>query len=183
MFAGPPYFESYDGDKVKVIEGIWNFHLAEGVIILAKVERFVVGFGCAIPVLKSEEDILGYLRAKHEAGIFPPDLNDVWYMSDVGVRVAYRKHGIFLDFIQKRLLRILEFGNHHYVMRTAAEGSNSRRTYERIGSETIPGVQDVSDIDQVTENSSQSKERVYLFGKCSVALERIAAIQNRWAVA
>ena len=53
-------------------------------------------------------------------------------------------------------------------MRTAVEGSNSQRMYERIGSHLAPFVQDVSDGGVL----SASKSRIYMYGSIATALAR-----------
>jgi GNAT superfamily N-acetyltransferase len=88
----------------------------------------------------------------------------MWYVSELGVLESRRRRGIGFALIEKQLLLIAERGFLWYAMRTAAEGSNSKHLFERAGAKVIPGAQDVSASLQVTENLSQSAERIYLYG-------------------
>jgi hypothetical protein len=97
-------------------------------------------------------------------------------MSELGVLASYRGHKIGYALTAQRLAVISQLGDTHYVMRTAAEGSNSLHLYERIGSVVIPGRQNVATSDQVQVNQSKSLERVYCYGECLQALSRIEAI-------
>ncbi len=173
-FGGHPYYEAYTDDDV--IDGVWNPHYSDGIIVLALDGYDVVGFGCAKPVRSSPEEIQEFLRMSHQDELLPIPPDDMWYMSELGVRVSHRGHGIGYALTMQRLIHISELGDTHYVMRTAAEGSNSLHLYRNIGSFELPGRQDISNSDQVMVNKSQSQERVYLYGECLHAIAKIGEI-------
>lgn len=171
-FGGPPYYEVYTDDEV--LNTIWEPHLSEGIIVLACESNSVVGFGCAKPLLKSPNDVQDFLRKKKLDGDFPIELSDAWYMSEVGVRNTHRRQGIGLQLIGKRLVRILELRGHYYVMRTAAENSNSINLYKKIGASEVTGLQDIFESEQVQIQKSQSTTRLYLYGSCEESLKKIS---------
>lgn len=171
-FAGPPYFEHYSHEEV--LEEVWNPHLHDGIIILAYDDLQVVGFGCAIPVLKAPADVKKFL-IQHENQTFPAELSRTWYMSELGVLESYRRRGIGYQLVKHRMQAISDRGDTHYVFRTAAEGSNSIHLYQKIGAVELPDLQDVSGSEQVVVQGSQSHERVYLYGDLTAALLQLPA--------
>ncbi len=181
-FGGPPYNEVYTDEQV--IGEVWNPHLERGIVVLALDADVVVGFGCAKPIRLAPQDVQDFLAERQRAGVFPVNLHNLWYMSEIGVLNRYRGQGIGLQLVRHRLIWINERGMTHkldggnFVMRTAVRDSNSVRIYSSIGAKQLPGLQDVSDSDQVLVNKSQSNERVYLFGSCDLALWKIAEISR-----
>lgn len=170
-FAGPPYYEHYTEDEV--IEDVWKPHVGDGIIVLAVNNDEVVGFGCAKPLAKSPNEIQDFAVQKREAEMLPFDLQNTWYMSELGVAAAYRGKKIGYELIKHRLSRISELDGIFYILRTAAEGSNSLHMYRKIGSIELQGTQSVSATDQVVINKSKSSERIYLYGRCTLALRNI----------
>lgn len=170
-FGGPPYNEVYTDEQVE--RDIWLPHLQNGVVALAVYAGKIIGFGCGLPLEHAPEDIRSHLVSAKDFGANVSDFSDTWYFSELGVLDNHRRRGIGTQLIGQVLAGILLRGNYHYVMRTAAEGSNSRHIFESIGSCLIPGLQDVSKSDQVTVNQSQSTERVYLYGRCDHGLAKI----------
>lgn len=175
-FGGAPYFESYTDQEV--ISDIWLPHLENGSIILAhddeRSSNTVVGFGCAMPLSKAPDDVREFLY--QEEGSLPSDFDPAktWYMSELGVLEEYRERGLAYELVRHRLISINHGGGTHYVMRTAADGSNSRHLYERIGSSILTHEQDVSSSKQVVVQGCKSTKRVYLYGTSSDALTFIA---------
>ena len=178
-FGGPPYYETYS-DK-EVLEEVWRPHHQHASIVLAHDDATgkVIGFGCSLPLSKAPDDVQDFLSEQREAGALPEDFDPAktWYMSELGVLLAYRGRGISYDLVRHRLLAVSHSGATHYVMRTAAEGSNSRHLYERIGAAPLAFEQDVSKTEQVTVMGSQSTKRVYLYGRSSEALHEITSRQ------
>ncbi|MDP3989217.1 MAG: GNAT family N-acetyltransferase [bacterium] len=170
-FGGPPYNEVYSEDQVE--REIWLPHLQNGVISLAIYAEKIIGFGCGLPLEHAPEDIRSHLVNARDSGAKVPDFSDTWYFSEFGVLEEHRRRGIGTQLVGQVLAGILLRGNFHYVMRTASEGSNSRHIFESIGSDLLPGTQDVSGLDQVKINQSQSNERVYLCGRCAQGLAKI----------
>lgn len=171
VFGGPPYNEVYTDEQVR--RDVWLPHVQNGIIILAVYAGRIIGFGCGLFFECAPEEIRSYLISAKNFGVVIPDFSDTWYPSELGVMDNCRRRGIGTQLIGHVLAGILLRGNHYYMMRTAAEGSNSRHIFESIGSGLIPGVQDVSKSNQVTVNKSQSTERVYLYGHCAHGLAKI----------
>lgn len=171
-FSGPPYYENYTTEEV--MGEIWEPHARDGIIVLALADpEGVVGFGCTIPVPKAPEDVRDFLTDRTEDGSLPIDARQAWYMSELGVITSFRGHGIAYGLVKRRLELIQLRGGDHYIMRTAADGSNSEHLYQKLGSDTLAASQDISGSDQVTEKGSQSTARKYLYGKCATALANL----------
>lgn len=172
-FGGPPYFEIYSAEEV--IEEVWLPHVKDGIIVLALDNERVVGFGCAMPVLKSPPEVKEFLMLHQDESPFPVGLERVWYMSELGVVTSHRRRGIGYSLVKYRLLTISHRGDTHYVFRTAVDGSNSIHLYRKIGAIELADLQDVSVSGQVQVNGSQSTERVYLYGDCESSLRELLA--------
>jgi GNAT superfamily N-acetyltransferase len=168
-YSGSPYYEYYTDEQVRAI---YDEHRKNGHIILARIGSKVVGLWCTVPLSKAPEPIQEFLSASKEEGHLPADFapETTWYMSEMAVLKAYRHHGIAYKLLWNRLIDVTDRGSVYYVMRTASEDSNSMGLYRQLGAEMIPSLHDVSDTDQVTGNGSQSKARIYIFGKCRHAL-------------
>lgn len=179
-FAGPPYFETYGIEEV--YEEVLLPHLRDGVVVVmldSQRDFKVVGFGCAMPFDKSPDDVKEHLECLHRDGALADgfDHRQAWYMSELGVLEQYRGHGIGYEMVLQRTRLLEELGASQFFMRTAAEGSNSKHMYLKIGAQPIAGQQDVSSTDQATENHTQSLERVYLWGDCQPTTQNIERIK------
>lgn len=173
-FGGPPYFETYSSEEV--MEDVWLPHVRDGIVVLALDDDRVVGFGCAMPVLKSPSEVKEFLMRHQETNSLPIDLSHAWYMSELGVVTSHRQQGIGYALVKYRLNEIEHRGDSHYVFRTAADGSNSIHLYRKIGAMELTELQDVSISDQVQVNGSQSMARIYLYGGCAPALQELAVL-------
>ena len=162
VFAGPPYFETYQGDEVR--NWVWKPHLSKGCIFLALDDEQVVGLSCSIPLKQIQagepnSDVRDFLSRYQQ---LPFSLIDACYMSEVAVLSNYRQRGIGTELIKQRWAWAKGQGIKTYVMRTASEGSNSLGIYLKLGARKINGsCQDVSAIGVV----SASKCRIYLYGE------------------
>lgn len=155
-FSGIPYFESYDSDWV--FENVWKTHLKDGVIVLALEGEKVVGVSCSMPLVKSisQYNFINSLEKK------PFDPKTAIYMSELAVDSKYRCLGIGSQLVKERLKWAKERNFSHFVMRTAAVGSNSLHLYKRIGASEISQKQKI-DTDNI-EIETASTERIYLYG-------------------
>ena len=169
-FGGAPYFEHYT--EAEVAATVWEPHTTHGIVILALQHNQVIGLGCALPLLAAPTDIQEHLRASDAPGGLALPWAHTWYMSELGVLEPFRRQGIGARLIRERLVRIGRVGGTHYVLRTAAAGSNSAGLYRRLGAIDIAQPQDVSSSDQVQTNQSHSTTRIYLAGRCTEALAR-----------
>lgn len=155
-FSGIPYFESYD--KEWVFENVWKTHLKDGVIVLALEEEKVVGLGCSISLKKatSQYNFINSLEEK----LFNPEKSI--YMAELAVDPQYRCCGIGTQLVIERMKWAKENNFDHYVMRTAAQGSNSLSLYKRLGAIEIAQREKI-DIDKI-EIETASTERIYCWG-------------------
>jgi GNAT superfamily N-acetyltransferase len=180
-FGGPPYFEHYTDEEV--LEEVWEPHITHGRVVLARDTETdeVIGFGCAIPLAKAPGDIQEFLASCWMQGELSEEFvpNRTWYMSEMGVRESYRKQGVAYQLVRDRLLSVSHAGGTHYVMRTAAEGSNSRHLYEKVGSVPLAHEQDVSATEQVTVMGSQSTKRSICMVEVATRLRRSSRSNRR----
>lgn len=102
-------------------------------------------------------------------------------MSELGVRCSYRGMGIAWELVRLRMLEVITRGNKHpqYFMRTASVGSNSMPMYMKSGAIPLYQQQDVSSTEQATENHTQSLQRIYLWGDCTVSTRKIKEIRHQ----
>ncbi|MFA5163580.1 MAG: GNAT family N-acetyltransferase [Patescibacteria group bacterium] len=163
VFAGPPYFETYSDEEV--IYSAWDSHLEKGCIVLAMKGDEVIGLGCCIPILnimpgEANEDVKNLFFSRLDS--LPIPLNRACYMSELAVLSDFRGLGIGTELIRQRWSWAKSFGLSHYIVRTAAEGSNSVRMYKHLGAKEIDGlVQDVTGIGV----ESKSRQRIFLYGE------------------
>jgi len=177
VFSEPPYFEHYTYDEV--VEDVWDPHVRDGIIILAFEQEGdderVVGFGTALPLIKASADTQKFMESLQDDEKPPIDYARTWYMSELGVLEPYRRRGLGYSLVKHRLLTIAEQGFEHYLFRTAIEGSKSLILYRKLGAVEVSKWQDISASGQVQVNGSQSTHRVYLYGDCGSALEKLAS--------
>lgn len=157
-FAGAPYFETYDPAWVE--EHVWLPHHGH-CIIVAEEGGIVVGIGCSHPALADTEPaIKSYLQEQRVMIPFP--LSSAIFMSELAVLPLHQGEGIGRRIVVKRFQWGEAHGFEHYVMRTADDGSNSQRLYEKLGAHRAPFVQNVRGTLSV---ESASDKRIYMWGK------------------
>lgn len=180
-FGGPPYFESYTDREIH--EGVISPHIKDGVVAYAADNETLIGFGCAVPFSHSPDDVQEFLSNLSRDGGLPEsfDYRNAWYMSELGVRCSYRGMGIAWELVRLRMLEVITRGNKHpqYFMRTASVGSNSMPMYMKSGAIPLYQQQDVSSTEQATENHTQSLQRIYLWGDCTVSARKIKEIRHQ----
>lgn len=170
-FGGAPYYESYSSEEV--FTKIWEPHITRGIVILALQAQRVIGFGCCIPLFDAPTDVQVFLRERQTAYEFTGNFTSTWYMSELGVLEPFRRRGIGRGLNREQLSIIQQIGGTQYVLRTAAVGSNSVHLYQKLGATELTNSQDVSALDQVQVNQSQSTKRIYLHGSCVDALAQL----------
>ncbi|MDP3899843.1 MAG: GNAT family N-acetyltransferase [bacterium] len=161
-FAGPPYFETYS--DLDIERDVWTPHLKSGCIVLAlHAGEVVVGLGCAMPVTQWQHDKEFQAFLIDHKHCLPFCLDNVCFMTEVAVATNHRRQGIGTRLVQSRIEWACRNGMSHYMMRTAAEGSNSICMYRKLGAQELNGlVQNVSV--HAKKVGSASKKRVYLYG-------------------
>lgn len=162
-FGGAPYFESYEDAWVK--ENVWDFHLKKGCIILAIHNNTVIGLGCAIPLFEDKK-VFDFVSSFEK---LPFNVGTALYMSELAVSRLFRKSETHIgtELVKRRIIWASENGFNTYVMRTAAENSNSEGLYTKIiGAKKILGlIQNISENPE--EIPSASNERIFLYGEVS----------------
>lgn len=167
VFAGPPYFETYDPESVR--GHVWVPHLPHCILVAErKSDNVVVGLACCHGVVAdTEPKIRDYLLGQQ----LPFDPRRTIFMSELAVRDEMRRRGLGRALILERFRWGLERGFENFCMRTAADGSNSRRMYERIDARQLPFVQNVGG--EGVETSAT--QRVYFWGQLHEALAAATA--------
>jgi len=161
VFAGPPYFENYDGQEKDVIEPMFDDFASNGILVFATAiiepqKSEMVGFAASISADRSE--VADFLR-QHAHRLDAP-IGNFLYMAEVAVRHEYRKQGLGSLFVHSRIeeARTAHVGKFtHILMRTAAEGSNSAGIYRRMGAKEIPEL-----IQEKNDFESKSNKRIFL---------------------
>lgn len=155
--------------------------MKDGVVVYATDSETLIGFGCAIPFNRSPDDVQEFLSNLSKDGRLPRsfDYKNAWYMSELGVRCSYRGMGIAWELVRLRMLRVIAHGCNQYFMRTASVGSNSMPMYMKSGAIPVSQQQDVSSTEQVTENHTQSLQRIYLWGDCMASARKIEEIRHQ----
>lgn len=159
-FAEPPYFEGYTVDDV--INKVWLPHImGNHCVVVALYDGEIIGLGCAHAADDDLSTIGAFLQEVESGGTAVPfPLPKTIYMSELAVSRSARGLGIGTSLVKRRLLWGAKNGFTHYCMRTAAEGSNSRGLYERLGASVAPFTQDVRN----EGVESQSESRIILYG-------------------
>jgi len=152
--------------KEEVLQKVWYPNVRDGIVILALDDERVVGFGCALPLLKAPADVQAFLKPLSRTGRLPIDLSRTWYMSELGVLPTHRGRGLGLALIKHRLLTVHHRGGRHYVFQAAGKGPNAIGPYRNLGAIRLTGLQDVS-----TSRQAQA----YFYGNCDTAVKKLIA--------
>ena len=163
-FSRAPYLKKYSREEI--LQRVWYPNVRDGIVILALEDERVVGFGCALPLLKAPADVQAFLRSAARTSRLSIDLGRTWYMSELGVLGTHRGRGLGSALIKHRLLTIHHRGGNHYIARTAAKEPNSIGLYRRIGAVGLNGLQDVS---------ASKQAQVYFYGECNSAIKKLIA--------
>jgi GNAT superfamily N-acetyltransferase len=167
-----PYEEEYaenpenKGNTISnVTQQVWEPHLLNGCITLALQGQKVVGLGCCLPmnIWAHDKEFQDFISSR--ADQLPDHIDKICFMSEVCVDSSLRHQGIGSELVLRRIAWAKARQNFsHYMMRTAAEGSNSKNMYLRLNAWVIPGlVQDVTS--HAEEVLSASKARIFMAGK------------------
>ena len=163
-FSGPPYFEEYDEEMVANLA--WKPHRLSGCIVLALDGEKTVGLGCCLPLARVTANCPNsfFLLSLRRRAELPFQALEACYMTELAVLPEYRKRGIGTELVRRRLDWAKEQGIKYYLMRTAAEGSNSLSLYSRLGAKIVPNLEQDMSKDGV---STASQKRIFLFGPVS----------------
>ncbi len=160
IFAEPPYNEDYSGQEESYIKPSFRRFAEHGVLVLLLTGEMpsseIVGFGGSDPadLCEASEFLL-----EHQHFLDVP-LSQHLYMAELGVRSRFRHQGLGSWLVTLRMdeARInSKFGFTHVIMRTAREGSHSKRLYERLGATVV------EDLVQFKDGfATASNERIFL---------------------
>jgi GNAT superfamily N-acetyltransferase len=162
VFAEAPYHETYKLEWI--VEHVWRPHLPHCIMVAEHAsDHHVVGLACCHAVdADTEPAIKEYLLAQE----LPFNPQHTVFMSELAVRSEVRRAGLGTTLVYERLAWARGAGFTNYVMRTAADGSNSQVLYRKIGAREAPFVQDVG----AGEVASASPQRIYMWGEIATAL-------------
>ena len=147
VFAAPPYFEQFSQGEV---EDAFNSYTIKGILFLAYLNNAVVGFGAAMPFKKSS---IAYLEEKFEM-----NLDNTWYMADLGVREDLRRKGIAKRLVQVRLDK-LSSGT-MVIVRTAQTNLASQSLYSSLGFHVLSITEDINQ--QRQDGTVQTDRRIFM---------------------
>lgn len=160
IFAEAPYNEDYTGQEETFIKPSFRRFAEHGVLVLLlngeSPSSDVIGFGGSDPADLCEAS---EFLSEHQHLLTVP-LNRHLYMAELGVRSAFRHHGLGSLLVTWRMEEAKtnpKFGFTHVIMRTASQGSHSRRLYERLGAKVVDGLVQSKD-----SFATASNERIFL---------------------
>lgn len=165
-FGGPPYCEKFESKWVR--EYVWNKHIDNGCIIIAKNgDNNVIGLCCAIsfecisgddPNISVKEFLSGH--SNH----LPFELESSCLISELAVSLDYRRMGIAKLMLEELYRWMKESCYKNYAARTAGISSNSKQLLLKLGAKLLMGIK--QELKEHVEGiESQSKERIYLYGE------------------
>jgi ribosomal protein S18 acetylase RimI-like enzyme len=158
-FAGAPYFEKFNAEFVR--ENVWQAHQRE-LIIVAEEKGKVIGLLCAHRVSESSISPSACSFIREQLG---PIINDrgTIYFSELAVAPSHQGMGVASALVASALTWASENLLPKFILRTAAEGSNSVGIFKKFGARELKITQDVSSAEAGGPESSSTK-RVYLAG-------------------
>ena len=130
VFSEHPYIEHFSEEE---INETFTAYAKEGILFLAYHNHKVVGFGAAMPFLKSTIAELG--------DKFEFNLKHAWYMADLGVKKDVRRRGLARQLVQARL-HAFELDT-VAIMRTSQDNTVSQSLYKSLGFQLVPIKQEV----------------------------------------
>jgi hypothetical protein len=162
-FSGAPYYENFSATDVE--ENVWKLHIKnQQCILVAEVQMEngskVAAVACAHAVMSPlEPSIREFLTNQASNGTRPYSPTSTMFISELATSADFRGKGLGTQLTVELLRWGERQGFTHWATRTAAQGSNSLRIFQRCGGEIFAS-QDVSD----SPIESASKQRVYLAG-------------------
>lgn len=127
VFSKYPYLENFSDEDVTTF---FNEYFNDGRIFVARHNGQVIAFGASLPVgLVPQID-----KIVSDAGV---DTSNCWYMADVGVNELYRRRGIALRMVQKRIEAASK--DSLILMRTSVNNIPSQNLYRSLGFTDVPG--------------------------------------------
>lgn len=158
-FAGAPYFEQFDAEFVR--EKVWKPH-QDQLIIVAEEKGKTIGLICGHRLSQStiSPSACDFIRDQigpviREEGIF--------YFSELAVAPTHQKLGIASVLVASALTWAAENLIPKFILRTAAEGSNSVGIFKKFGAKELNLIQDVASAEAGGPESASNK-RIYLGG-------------------
>ena len=128
-FSEPPYEEYFTAEEV---EKLFKNYADKGLIIFCLDQEIYrcAGFLAAVPLAKNEA--VAAIAAENGLAI-----NDYWFIEEVGVGKAYRKHQIFSD-MESELRKKIDVPK--LLSRTKTINEASLAAHKKLGYEIIPNM-------------------------------------------
>lgn len=173
-FGGAPYYEKFDAQFVR--EKVWQAHQGQ-LILVAEEKGKTIGLLCAHRV--SEGNIspsaCGFIKEQ-----FGPVLNDrgSLYFSELAVAPTHQRLGVGSVLVASALSWATENLISKFILRTAAEGSNSAGIFKKFGAQALPMTQEVKSAEAGGPESASNK-RVYLAGDSDWHGDYLARLEGR----
>lgn len=162
-FSEPPYLEDFPAEWIR--REVWEPNI-RNLLLVAECGGRVIGLGCAqAPGARGlNSSAIGFLRQIPD---LPFDPEKTIYISELAVAAEARNGGIGSALTRATLEWGRAGGFENFVLRTAAQGSNSIRLYRRFGAQELRSIQQV-DKAEGGEIATAAKERLYLWGSLQI---------------
>jgi GNAT superfamily N-acetyltransferase len=151
-FSGAPYFEKFDADFVH--DKVWKAHQGQ-LIITAEEKGVVCGLVCAHRLSQTEISPSACEFINEQSTL---------YFSELAVLPSHQGMGIGSVLVASALTWACEKYMQKFVLRTAAQGSNSSGIFKKFGAHELKLIQDVMSAEAGGPESASNK-RIYLAGQ------------------
>lgn len=154
IFGEAPYFESFTD---KEVNDFFEEYRRDGILLLAKNQDAVIGFGAAVP-LKSVPDVVRVI------GVPPEQCDNRWYIADLGIKKEFRRNKIGRKLTTDTVTSIQALGGTAVDLRTSINNLIAQILYRQIGFLPVTGViEEVSGLR--TSGNVETDTRVFLTKK------------------
>ena len=173
-FAGAPYFETFDSTFVR--EKVWQAHPGQ-VIIVAEEQGKVIGLICGHCVSEASISPSACDFIREQLG---PVINErgTLYFSELAVTPSHQGIGVASVLVASALTWASENHIPKFILRTAAEGSNSLGIFKKFGARELKFTQEVEGA-EAGGPSTASNRRMYLAGDVSWHGDYLARLGDR----
>ena len=174
-FGEYPYYEEYTTKWVE--DNVWKPHQGH-CIIVAEHEGRTIGLGCVHGIVGNSlsQSSRDYLLSFEN---LPFDPEKSVYMSELAVDSSFRGLGLGTKLVLACYDWAIRNGFETYCLRTASQGSNSLRLYQRLGGLELQGKHEVSSVEGGSLPTA-SKSRVYLWGNLEDCQKLIEIEKISW---
>lgn len=172
-FSGAPYFENFDTEFVR--EKVWKAHQGQ-LIVTAEEKGVVCGLVCAHRLTQKAISPSACEFLTEQIGpILDP--HSTLYFSELAVHPSHQGMGIGSVLVASALTWACENYLQKFVLRTAAQGSNSSGIFKKYGAHELKLIQDVMSAEAGGPESASNK-RIYLAGQVTWHGDYLARLGN-----